>query len=754
MPRTKVPRLVSRRRAPVPRALTPPPEKAVAAGVAGIGTGLRAIGKTLMKEEEARAAEARAERKRLAAKLEREAEKEAAELEAAQKKFKKAQEAAAVTQGFNQLVKGYQELSVEEGRQPIGMTERIQEGSRALREEALSGMPSAEAALTLGSRIDTYLTQRFGPTLQAENRALRANHIASVDESFELAKIEGMRNWQNPEEALASFEPDLAAYFASYPGTPEQREKVQTAYVRQYFNVIGDKMLDEAPGLLRDELDAGVWDVRLPAEDLLKLNSAVDQALSRRSTTERAELNSRIANDKAQITMTGTADHGLPAQIAAFAGDPAAGVRYARKQNVMLNLHDITEQLKTTPLAEAEELLEKLKPAVGDQDYAIKAEAWQSAARHFLQNVSSPFLKDPAGYAEANNPEATTEYWLSHGAEDESTAREMAVSTSLEFQRHLGLPEQDLKVEPQGRARAMVSTVENLPPADVAPYLDQLADTYGPHYPRLFAQLVDEKLPRRVKLLAVAETAAQRQDLASAFEIGEAALKVAVGEDSKGRKDILDIGDGVRAQLRNFYMTIRARGLIPEDTKHYTDVFSSITELAYYYKSRGKSVSEAAEKAAAVINGKYEYRGEGMLWRGENTFRVPREFDADMVEDFADGVREKFIKHLTEPPRVRLVIPGDDEGFLQEYVELITDNSYWVTNHDETGLELRVEHADGAIEPVRYIDHEDQVRQVELRFHDAAVPELEAEFAYEGAEDPRFLEKFDSWFQKALDKVR
>ncbi|KKN18034.1 hypothetical protein LCGC14_0959750, partial [marine sediment metagenome] len=675
------------------------------------------------------------------------AEREAAKREAAQEKFKKAQEAA---WGTN-VMTAYSRLMHEEGLKqrstPAGYSVRMQEFGEGAIEELLSDAPSGEVQLVVRGRLKKHLADRLnrGSTweygqLFKEQQSGQEERIAEGEKAAYLG--------QDRYEVWAELVPDVEAFNATY--APGARGRERSAEARRRVNwssAMG--MLEENPGRLREELDAGAWDADLPAADLQKLNTSVERALNRRSTTDRAGLNLRIANDKAQIAMTGLADPGLPAHVAAVTGDPAAGERYARKQNVFLNLHEITEQLKTSPLGEAATLLEELKPAVGDADYAIKADAWQTAGRHFLQNVRAPFLKDPAAYAEINNPEATTEYWEEHGAADEGTAREMAVAYSLEFQRYMGLPERDVMVAPTARVQAMVSTVENLPPAEVGPYLDQLAEAYGPHYPRLFAQLVDEKLPRRVKMLAVADTPGQRQDLASAFEIGEAGLKEMVADNNA----IRDVDDAVRDKLLDFYHTIRARGLIPEDTKGYTDVISSIRELAYYYKSKGLNAGDAAEKAAALINGKYEYGGDGWIF-GINTFRVPKEFDAEVVEDFAGEVREKFISHLTELPRVRLVIPGEDETFLQEYIDLITESSYWVTNHDETGLELRVEHADGAIEPVRYLDADDQVRQVEMLFSDAAVPKLEAEFAYEGAEDPRYLKKFDRWFQGALDRLR
>ncbi|KKN14422.1 hypothetical protein LCGC14_0996220, partial [marine sediment metagenome] len=213
------------------------------------------------------------------------AEREAAKREAAQEKFKKAQEAAWGTK----VMTAYSRLLHEEGLKqrstPAGYSGRMQEFGEGAIEELLSDAPSGEAQLVVRGRLKKHLadnlnrgsTWEYGQLLQ-EQKAGQEERIVEAEKAAYLG--------QDRYEVWAELMPDVEAFNVTYGG-PGARGRERSAEARRrvnWFSAMG--ILEENPGRLQDELDAGAWDADLPAADLQKLSAKLGLEINRQEGEE------------------------------------------------------------------------------------------------------------------------------------------------------------------------------------------------------------------------------------------------------------------------------------------------------------------------------------------------------------------------------------------------------------------------------------------------------------------------------------
>ena len=128
----------------------------------------------------------------------------------------------------------------------------------------------------------------------------------------------------------------------------------------------------------------------------------------------------------------------------------------------------------------------------------FEASGGPAPARTVAEEIRAARRRDPAAVV-AEDPKLRA---LLDGAEDEPAQRELTTSVSLELQKELGIPEDDRRVLTQKGLADLVAQIEVAPPAQRAPLLQQIKESYGAHYDRVLSELEDARLDPTTLALA------------------------------------------------------------------------------------------------------------------------------------------------------------------------------------------------------------------------------------------------------------
>lgn len=235
-------------------------------------------------------------------------------------------------------------------------------------------------------------------------------------------------------------------------------------------------------------------------------------------------------------------------------------------------------------------------------------------------------------------------------------------------QQRLGAPEPRLLSEKQaaGIAAAFENTADG--GNNSAQIIEELQQQWGKRWPTVYKQ-VQDKLPGAALVIGTGVDPQTSAMLARIAPLKTSELKA--GLDSIEASDAKKV---LAEEMTDFRLTLAGQ---VGGERMFSTLYSEAERLAYAYMGQGKSAKDAVSLVKkSLIDDKYTLAG---------TYRVPKSFDADMVE----AGTERAIESL-DPATLRFAVPKVwMRPFARDRVKAaISKDGYWVTLPDESGLAL------------------------------------------------------------------
>lgn len=426
----------------------------------------------------------------------------------------------------------------------------------------------------------------------------------------------------------------------------------------------------------------------LSADTLIQLRHHARVAVDQGQSVAKQELTTRTRDFQAFAT----------AAVASFDGDPAAlaptlkeyvaafGERgdYLYKTEVATFIEQAraSQKMGSAAPAERQALIDGIAPKITVAKGVDGEAARIEAKRNLIQAnnyITNALKEDPAGYVSLSSSRvksALAAYQQNPSAE---TFDRYATETLAE-QNRMGAPHPKLLLA--GEVSAITKSFSDNPPEKAADLVAGLEQTYGKRFPQVYSQLAqDGKLPAAALVIPNIRDAGARARLASL-----AALKP---DDLKA---LIPAGDGkdIGAKLQDLF-TDSARTFLaqsPSSLATVNTIMDQAGRLAYFYRSQGKSVNDAARQAFGDVMGQYTVVGD---------YRVPKEQNPDQVQMGAT----KLLHDLESAKLFYTPSPMGQGNQAAQTVDAIQANGTWVTNEDETGLVMKVRGKTGGLYTVK-----------------------------------------------------
>lgn len=458
-----------------------------------------------------------------------------------------------------------------------------------------------------------------------------------------------------------------------------------------FAHIMGRLDVAEAPGeaqAIEEELvETDRW------KDLLT-NSQYQQALNRSR-----KLRESLAAQQAQEYMDGLAeqrrqweqgfnldtDRFSPAEIRSNVGDPERQNELVRAVEHSKRIGRQTQFIRTASPQEVQSHFNDLQARVqapitegGDFDQATRE---LQAAEQALERRNKAIQNDRARYVIENTERVGRLYEQMADSSDED-ALDHYIAAATSEQRRLGIPAEQVRLLPNeyvGTIEQELGLVDLTPEGaqDAHNRLRELQQQFGQHWPTVQRQLEEQGVLTGPMAVAAGldrpEETRVAQELIRASAIGRDGLKQQV--DRPGLEG--DLSETLSDQLADFQATITEQ---VGGARVYGDVYDSVELMTMRYMARGESLSDAAEQAYAdVVGNRYEVRG---------TYRIPKQLTVSSRA--VDRGAQQTTENLSE---MNLVLPQFDPAIREEdareqWVNAVQANGRWVTNPEETGLQL------------------------------------------------------------------
>ncbi|WP_448207291.1 hypothetical protein [Azospirillum sp. sgz302134] len=339
------------------------------------------------------------------------------------------------------------------------------------------------------------------------------------------------------------------------------------------------------------------------------------------------------------------------------------------------------------PPQQQAELLKRYRPE--GEGYANEADRYDRLTRAITADAKRR-ADDPAQYVLDHSPVLRD---LTGRSVSDPQAGAQAVALSLDLQARAGIPEADRRVLPKPMAENVVTRILSAPAEQRADVMEQLATGFGSHWPKVYGELVEQKLPPDMEVLATVPHPVARRELAEAQAMGKDPLRKTVGDDAKavdqGVRDVLD-------PLR------RSLALVPDGAAKAAQ-WEEQTRLLAYRKAQYLPPDEAVKRAAEeMVIGKYDWVPQGDLMA-----RTPKG-EGQRATEYAITLLSKLTpQDLADPGGMPTLTAEQRRG---QMLAVARNGSAWVTNGTDDGWVL----VDRRREPVLRADG----RRVEFRFAD------------------------------------
>lgn len=439
---------------------------------------------------------------------------------------------------------------------------------------------------------------------------------------------------------------------------------------------------------------------RLTPEAFQHVMHVARTELSRRSAEGRYDIAMRTKDVQGMVMAGVSVPQGVAPTVEEYTRLHGASGPAMWQQEVgnYLQIGGAIQSMRTASFAERQQIAEQQKPVAG-AGFAGNMQMYE-ATMQAKQMVEKQITADPAAYALATSPRvqqaaAVMQRVLNdpkQGPEDRAAVVDFYARTASAEQERLGvgLIRDDItgnrprgpKLLTNQQANA-ISDQFNQGGADAAQLVQGLEQAWGKNWPRVYSQLAaDNKLPAAALVIPNMPNDASRSRMAEVARMKPDELK---GLLAPG--DVKDLHEQILSNFDQAQRTFTAQGASGNQTL--LTFMEQAEKLAQLYRSQGKSVKESAKQAYT------ETMGHAYQWG--DTYRVPNQYDLKAVRNGADATVEGLVK------------AGGAQVFAGAAPQKITDDalrarSMWITNSDETGLELRLRGADGGVYAVHGAD--------------------------------------------------
>lgn len=463
---------------------------------------------------------------------------------------------------------------------------------------------------------------------------------------------------------------------AQRKGLPDEQTQVQVLKTNSALvsNVI-ERLAIDNPQQAKQYFESQLGG--MTADDQVQVSRVIERQIKDREiearqmqAIRRTELSSRVA-DATAAYMSGY-EFARPLAVSEFVaayGAEEGRARYQEFQKVPELGGAIRELAKASP-EERTAILQRFNPAQG----GVAGEGFQADSKAFsaLLSASSKFVQemqnDPAAYVAQRS--AIVRESAEGLASGDPAATAAYVTATIAEQQRLGIQEPKLLTEWQAAAIASRFSDTSEGGENAAKLIEGLRYQWGNSWPAVYQQL-QNKLPPAALVIGSGVDPQTAETLARIASVKTADLKVGLDSiDTKTAKEAL--GDAM-AEFRN-----TLAGQVGGE-RTFSTLYSEAERLAYAYMGQGKSPKDAVQQATkALIDDKYTLK---------DTYRVPRNYDAALVDDgaawVADSVEAEMLQYQVKP--------GVGKEFAKGYITSnIGHSGYWVTLPDESGLALYV----------------------------------------------------------------
>jgi hypothetical protein len=253
-------------------------------------------------------------------------------------------------------------------------------------------------------------------------------------------------------------------------------------------------------------------------------------------------------------------------------------------------------------------------------------------------------------------------------------AREYADAVTSR-QSALGIPPAAQRILPKAEVARIADAFAYQPEGgqNAAVTMRRLQKQWGKAWPKVFGQLTEEaKLPGTALVVGAMDRPDQWRPAEKLAEIALVGTKAL--EDGLPEQKVGDVKKALAKELAEFEGTLANN----HGGSSVLRAFQEGTyQLALRYMREGDTASRAANRAYDDVLGKqYEVR---------DTFRVPREYDADVIADGAWRAMDSLPADLA--------LPSSGAGLSEiqtrdAYMSAVRNAGFWVTAPDESGLVL------------------------------------------------------------------
>ncbi len=505
----------------------------------------------------------------------------------------------------------------------------------------------------------------------------REQYYDDVDRGQIETSMQGAALNYNDPEKIAHYQNKMAAVLkaqAERKGLPAEMQQANLLKANSGMaSAVISRMVNDDPYKAKSYFQSA--QDQMTAEDQVQISRLIDREIKAREiearqmqAIARAELSSRVSD--AQSAYLSGYDFDNPPTASDFVasyGAKEGAERYAQ----FVKTQDIGTAIRQVAMASPDErakLIDQFMPArdgVATEGFAVDAKLFGQLV-NTASRLGDELQRDPATYVASRSP------LLRKAAEDAASGDPAAVeayaTAMLAEQQRLGAPEPRLLSEKQaaGIAAAFENTSDG--GSNSAQIIEELQQQWGKHWPTVYKQLQD-KLPGAALVIGTGVDPQTSAMLARIAPLKTSELKA--GLDSIKASDAKKV---LAEEMTDFRLTLAGQ---VGGERTFSTLYSEAERLAYAYMSQGKSAKDAVSLVKkSLIDDKYTLAG---------TYRVPKSFDADMVE----AGTERAIESL-DPSTLRFAVPkGVDEAFARDRVKAaISKDGYWVTLPDESGLAL------------------------------------------------------------------
>lgn len=505
---------------------------------------------------------------------------------------------------------------------------------------------------------------------QAQENA--RSKIAGLDTVAENYKRAVIQNPLKAQEYAARYKADVDAMQLA----PEYKREAVTKTMEAIAFTAEQAIADKNPGASFKQGARWSFDA-LDADKQLKLMDFARQRQKQYAAEARQAIAMQLGDIQAQL-MDGVAPTSMPSegQIRGAFGDKAqpiiqrlqAAKQYGQdvKSFSLMSNDEITKVLtdrqptQTAGYADASRLQDQRIAAARQ----VVNQREKSPAAFVLQHSTdvAQAYNQMAGYLA--DPNATPE--------QQQQAAQVYATKSLAMQNEMGVA--NPQIIPQQYADDVVAGFYDQADGgeDAATRIQQQQQLWGPLFPQVMQQ-IGTKLPKEAQVIASGVPAELAQRLASTAKLKDEQIYQPL---AKGQKS--EISAALGTAMEPFARTIAGTQVGGAST--YSTFYDAALRTAATYVLGGMDPTKAANKVAdEMVGQKYEFH---------ETYRIPKALDTSSIRTGA-GV---FVDNLK--PADLVALPGlqgvTPEANQQQLLQAVQDSGEWVTNGDETGLELTV----------------------------------------------------------------